>query len=290
MEHVDEQLLALMALGESVPGHDHVQSCDQCRQEVDELTAVVAAVRGGDANAQPVDDLVDPPSSVWAAIHGELGLAADLATDPLADVTGARGSTAPRGAMLSDDDVSRSGTPVRALRSVPTAAEASTESTARGEAPAQPTMLRPRRPRMLWAVAGAAAAGLVVGGVGVALTKSTTPADTPPPVVAEVGLDPLEGWTAEGSARVVQAADGAHELVVDMPTKVEDAGYREVWLIDKDVQRLVSLGVMSGTEATFAIPEGLDLAEFPVVDISLEQFDGDPSHSGDSILRGILPT
>jgi hypothetical protein len=28
--------------------------------------------------------------------------------------------------------------------------------------------------------------------------------------------------------------------------------------------------------------------EFPVVDISIEPFGGDPSHSGDSVVRGTL--
>jgi hypothetical protein len=36
------------------------------------------------------------------------------------------------------------------------------------------------------------------------------------------------------------------------------------------------------------IPDGLDLAEFPVVDVSREPLDGDPAHSSDSISRGTL--
>lgn len=43
-------------------------------------------------------------------------------------------------------------------------------------------------------------------------------------------------------------------------------------------------------EEVLNLPDGLDLAEFPIVDISLEQFDGDPTHSGDTIIRGILST
>ncbi len=177
------------------------------------------------------------------------------------------------------------------LRSVPvlpaSSAEPASDVSGVGATIPAPTVLRPRR-RLMWAVAGAAATGLVVGGVGVALVKSGTPAASP--VVAEVKLDQLEGWTAEGNARVVQAKDGTQELKISMPTAVDKEGYREVWLIDKKVERLVSLGTLNGSEATFVIPAGLDLAEYPVVDISLEQFDGDPSHSGDSIVRGILPT
>ena len=36
----------------------------------------------------------------------------------------------------------------------------------------------------------------------------------------------------------------------------------------------------------FAIPAGVDVGDFPIVDVSLEPFDGDPTHSGDSIVRG----
>jgi hypothetical protein len=36
------------------------------------------------------------------------------------------------------------------------------------------------------------------------------------------------------------------------------------------------------------IPESVDLARYSVVDISAEPVDGDPTHSGDSIVRGAL--
>jgi len=38
----------------------------------------------------------------------------------------------------------------------------------------------------------------------------------------------------------------------------------------------------------FPLPDDLDLAAYPVVDISEEPFDGNPGHSGDSIVRGVL--
>ncbi|MDO5663474.1 MAG: anti-sigma factor, partial [Brachybacterium sp.] len=48
------------------------------------------------------------------------------------------------------------------------------------------------------------------------------------------------------------------------------------------------LGALDGGHGTFTIPHGVDLAEYSVVDISLEHADGDPSHSGDSWVRGQL--
>jgi len=38
----------------------------------------------------------------------------------------------------------------------------------------------------------------------------------------------------------------------------------------------------------FSLPGGMDMESFPVVDISLEQFDGDVTHSTDSVVRGVL--
>jgi hypothetical protein len=34
----------------------------------------------------------------------------------------------------------------------------------------------------------------------------------------------------------------------------------------------------------------MDMEVFPVVDISVEQFDGDVTHSADSVVRGALAT
>ena len=35
------------------------------------------------------------------------------------------------------------------------------------------------------------------------------------------------------------------------------------------------------------MPDGLEISQFPVVDVSDEPFDGDPAHSGGSIVRGV---
>ena len=267
MEHVDEEFLALVALGERVPGQAHIDSCPQCMGEVNELAAVVSTVRGHAANKESTLVLTAPAPSVWAAIHAELGLDAGVKADPLtAGSNTTRLQVAPEAPRLNDADMS-------------------------GDADGIVVPLRARSGRRdrrsTWAFVGAAAAaGLFFGGIGTAWWQSRTPA---PNIVAETALDALPNWTAEGNARVVLAKDGSHQLVVDMPTTIDDDGFREVWLIDRDVKRLVSLGVLTGTEGTFAIPAGLDLSEYPIVDISLESFDGDPAHSGDSIIRGTLP-
>lgn len=138
------------------------------------------------------------------------------------------------------------------------------------------------RPRRLWLLAAAAAVVLVLG-IGWAATRQ---AQAPAPV-AVAALEPLERFTATGSAEVVQAGTEERELVVSLSAD-EAAGYQEVWLLKPDLSGLVSLGVLESTQGTFAIPPGLDLAEYPVVDVSDEPLDGEPAHSGVSIVRGKL--
>ena len=64
--------------------------------------------------------------------------------------------------------------------------------------------------------------------------------------------------------------------------------YYEVWLLEPDVSGLVPLGTTQAGTTVFEIPAGLDLDQFPVVDVSVEPLDGDPAHSGDSVVRGVL--
>jgi anti-sigma-K factor RskA len=105
-------------------------------------------------------------------------------------------------------------------------------------------------------------------------------------VVAAVELDTLAG-AGSGVAEVVER-DGRRELAVSVEglETIED-GHYEVWLLTPEVDDMVSLGVLENG-ATFELPEGLDLERFSVVDISAEPDDGDPTHSGDSRLRGQL--
>ncbi|WP_199423049.1 anti-sigma factor [Actinotalea solisilvae] len=253
MEHVDEETLALVALGETVADADraHVDGCARCTAEVAELAAVVAVGRA----ARPGDTLVAPPAGVWDRVRAELDLPAGLRPDGQAPAA-------------------------------PTAASAPAPATG-GGAPVT-VLAERRRPRTAW-IAAAAAAGVVVGGAGATLVpRLLDPAGAEAEVVAEATLDPLPGWEATGEAVVEVAADGSRVLVLTVDEQDGDDGFREVWLIDREVTRLVSLGVLTGSEGRFTVPDGLDLDDFAVVDVSEEPFDGDPAHSGDSIVRGVL--
>ncbi len=59
-------------------------------------------------------------------------------------------------------------------------------------------------------------------------------------------------------------------------------------LLDLDTGDLISLGVLNGTASDFELPDGLDLRDYPTIDVSRKSLDGDPAHSTDSIARGEL--
>jgi hypothetical protein len=134
--------------------------------------------------------------------------------------------------------------------------------------------------------------GLVAGtGIGI-WVQSSRQADAGV-VLAGADLSPFPDWPdARGSAVVEENPDGTRQLVVevDAATSAGRAGddLREVWLIRGDGTALVSVGYLDGSEGRFDVPEGIDLTQYSLVDVSAETDDGNPGHSGDSIIRGEL--
>jgi Anti-sigma-K factor rskA len=143
--------------------------------------------------------------------------------------------------------------------------------------------LRSRRRPVLLAVA-AAAAGVVVGaGVMAVLDR-----DEGGEEVTAVALDPLADNDASGRAEVIEQDDGSRVVRVELDAPALEDEYYEVWLIDEEVVGMVTLGVARPGVQTFEIPADLELGEFPIVDVSVEELDGDPTHSGVSVCRGVL--
>ena len=263
MQHLDPESLSLLALGEELgdDAADHLRSCASCAAEYMGLRrAVVAAKPGPDAAA-----LESPGPQVWAGIHSALGLSTAVAADPLGSPT----ASGTRPAPLPPP-------PSGSVTPLPTREDRA----GRKQEPGGGSGWL-RRPGV-W-LAAAAATALLAGGVFWSVQQSQ-PAATP---LARAELAPVDQHSATGSARVVEATDGQRTLEVRVD-KVEARGYQEVWLIAPDLTRLVSLGVMTSESGTFAVPAGLDLGEFPIVDVSDEPVDGNPAHSSVSIVRGTL--
>lgn len=229
MSHVDPDMIALIALGESaLPGDlEHVRNCVQCQGELDELTAIATAAR----SISPADRPVSPPAQVWDRIEAELGLELPVAEVPV-------------------------------------------QSKARGAN------------RGMFALA--ASVGVLVGGLGTYIAVSTDSSDSRANIVAQASLDPLRDVTEPAQASV-QQINGGQVLNVQASGLPATDGFYEVWLLAPDAVSMISVGMLDASEGgQFPLPAGLDLAAFPIVDISLEHFDGVATHSADSILRGKL--
>ncbi|MGY1635312.1 anti-sigma factor [Geodermatophilus sp. SYSU D00742] len=260
MPHCTPEQLALAALREPLPAADaaHLDGCARCRAEVASLQ------RGVDALAVPAlaapGTPVPPPPAVWAAIAAATGV-----------------SSAPRPEVVAGT------APAPAA-----AAPAGPPPPAPGPAVAAVTPLRPRRSRLLLAAAAALVVGAGIGAGSVALGSRD---DDSGVAVAAAALDPLDDSGASGQARVVERDDGTRVLVVDLTAEDRADGFYEVWLIDEAVRDMVSVGVVQGgRRVTLPLPSGLDLGQYPVVDVSVEPLDGDPLHSGESVARGLLDT
>jgi len=253
MPHIDDESLALHALGEDVletGQRTHLDACHTCAQTVRELTRVATGARPSGADPE----LVPPDPAVWTRVHEELGLSdvPDVLPPP----------PAPQAPRAAEDGSS---------------------------APTVPDELAARRERRGWLPAlVAASTALVLGVAGGVLweRRDLEPAET---TVASAVLDPLPDWAGSSGEAVLQTtAEGRREIVVSVDAPAPAGTFREVWLLKPDVSGLVSLGVLEGDQGRFDVPEGLDVAAYSVVDISEEHLDGDPAHSGDSVVRGSL--
>jgi anti-sigma-K factor RskA len=145
---------------------------------------------------------------------------------------------------------------------------------------------RSRRRRMLTGLAliGAAACALVAFAVVRAGEDVRTIDEV---ALSNAGLDPA-GASATGRARLVVLDDGSRAIdldVSDLPTI--NGEFFELWLIDRQVKGMVSIGPVHGS-GRYIIPAGVATDAFPIVDVSIEPVDGIPTHSGVSVLRGIL--
>jgi anti-sigma-K factor RskA len=89
----------------------------------------------------------------------------------------------------------------------------------------------------------------------------------------------------------VREGDGAGRVLeVDLDAPELDDAYYEVWLLQSDAQRMVQVGVVQRGATVLPLPEGIDLGDYPLVDVSVEPLDGVPTHSGVSVARGELET
>jgi hypothetical protein len=267
--HPDEDTLALHALGEpALTGEDveHVRGCEECTRTLEELAGTVEVVRG------PRSRELEPvavPDRIWDGIAASLDLSAAAAPRPVQE---------------------------QVPQQRPDPAGVGDLATARER----------RRP---WALLAVAAAGVVVGAAG-ALLVTGPPGGDPAAETAVLAAADLaefgagEGTGVHGSARLVAAPAPAVDEDAGLGGRTllqlelaglpdTDDDFLEAWLIDADSGAMVSLGPLprAGADSTTVdlfVPDGLDVGRFDLVDVSSEPPDGDPTHSGASLVRGTL--
>jgi hypothetical protein len=141
---------------------------------------------------------------------------------------------------------------------------------------------RARRRAVLAVAAGVTA---LAAGVGVAAGTLTTSAPRAP-----LAAFPDVAPGASGEVSLEQSSAG-RQLTVRASDLPPVDGYYEVWLLDPDTGRMVALGALdAGGSASLPVPDAVDPLTYPTVDVSVEQDDGDPAHSGVSALRGPVPS
>lgn len=135
----------------------------------------------------------------------------------------------------------------------------------------------------------AAAAALAVAAAATAVLVAVRPPAPAPPQGTTVPLVALGATSARGEV-VLPDGGGERSLVVDTAGLPPADGFYEVWLLDLEQDRMVALGVLDDSgRGRLTVPEGVQMGDYPEVDVSLEPDDGDPAHSGQSVLRGELP-
>lgn len=159
---------------------------------------------------------------------------------------------------------------------------------ASGDAVVTPLAERRRRQIPWWAAVAAAAVALVVGlGVGRVLAPQDEPATDD--VLMAADLAALDGPQERGMAEAVSTGSDDTLTIRVRASDLEADGLVEVWLINLDGKRMVSLGFLaSGDSGDFEVPARLMDEGYRIVDISSEPDDGDPTHSGVSLARGEL--
>lgn len=270
MTHLTDDRLVDIALGSSADATEteHLTGCSECAAALDGVTDTVTLTRSLDSSV-----LVAPPVRVWDAIQAEI-----------------RTQSAP----VSLPELHAG----HAFLNEPVSSHDSLDDSAAAEAQATVTDLSrrrrdTRRPAVpgTWLLAAACVLGIVlgVGGATIADRMGTDP-EPGETTVASADLAPLDSPTTQGRAVLVDRADGL-DLSVSAAGLDAGEGYLEVWLINRDLTRMVSVGVLPSDATEIVLPVSQDLIDegYVIVDISRERFDDQPAHSGDTVVRGELP-
>ncbi len=276
MSHIDPEVLALRALGETAGTHAddaHLPGCAHCQAELEKFAEVVTIAR----RDERADQLVKPPAQVWARITQELGPEVSAGFQPGSGLQ-------PDPELRPDPGFQREpgfrpGPGLRPGAGLPPAGR-----------PAPSRRVSWWRRPIAVGLAGLLAGFAVAAGVRqLASAPAATPASA---VVATVPLRPLPQfpqWNGVSGTAVMERATTGRLLSVKLRAPSRP-GFYEVWLLARDGVKMISLGDLNSDHTgLFAMPPGVNLGEYSRIDVSLQPFNGSTLHSADSVVRGALP-
>ncbi|MEM7142360.1 MAG: anti-sigma factor [Actinomycetota bacterium] len=179
--------------------------------------------------------------------------------------------------------------------------EAALTAEADADAPLAPVVSLATRRRPALVAAAVAAALVLIAGLAFVVTGEDDPNQLEVASAELVYVDDPANFSADGVGRSADATlveEGGRDLVrvdrADLPAAPEDTDL-EIWLIGAasdgtlDIQTLGLVADPTGG-ATYDVPADFDVDAFDAVfvDVSYEPRDGDPDHSGVSLIRGAL--
>jgi Anti-sigma-K factor rskA len=279
--HCTPEQLALAALREPLPADDarHLERCGSCRDQV------AALQRGVDALAVPAlaatGPAVAPPPAVWEAIAAATGVQVSPRPERMATDDTATDDTATADMATAD---SAGTVHPRPAPTRPADLPGPGRLGGRAAVPPQRGTDVPRFRRRLALTAAAAA----VLGAGIALGAVTVAQRPEGAEVAATRLQAFDNSGASGTAVVVENADHTLELKVTLQGPRPADGYYEAWLANAGLDRMVAVGALHAGTTTLPLPAGLSVGNYPVVDVSVQQLNGNPAHSDHSVARGLL--
>jgi len=135
----------------------------------------------------------------------------------------------------------------------------------------------------------AAAVLIALGGVGIGYLVGSQSGGSRPSITATARLAQMPGGPTDvsGTASIHGTSDG-EQLTVRTGGLPLRAGYYEVWLFNPTSNKMVAVGTLGKNGGgSFPVPPGLDVRDYHVVDVSAQDYDGNPVHK-QSVLRGGL--
>ena len=324
MEHLDPDELVLLALSErqgrqaddsavrDAPSAGHLQTCDLCRAELTQLAHTVELARSAGERG-PAGPLV-LPASIWSGIAAELGIGSESgefdrdyrSSSALTSVPAPRGpDTIGRPAWSDDEPIDQGGNePPDRSRHLRTG-DLRTGDLPTGDLPTGDLRTGERRSavgggRRRPAVGGRtvswrrgllAAALVVAAGAGTAAGVAIGHRSDVSPAAVEYQADLVPMKAAPIDARAtatVTKTEAAQTLEVNARQLPLRQGYYEVWLYNPTADKMVAVGTLGAAgDGVFTLASTIDLRSYSVVDVSAQDFDGNPAHKT-SMLQGPL--